>query len=255
MNSPQTYGLFAGRVGIVTGGGSGIGEACTRLLVASGARVGIADRSLSAASALAEELGGKTVAIAIETDVSDEAACERMVSATVSAFGKLDFAVNNAGVGNADKSPVGELSLNEWRRLMSVNLDGIFLSMKAELPALLAAGGGSIVNVSSVMGAVATAGAGAYVASKHAVVGLSKAAALDYASLGIRVNAVGPGYVETPMLAGRTEVQREDIASRHPLGRLAHPDEIANVILFLASDSSSFVTGSFYPVDGGYVAR
>jgi NAD(P)-dependent dehydrogenase (short-subunit alcohol dehydrogenase family) len=136
---------------------------------------------------------------------------------------------------------------------MSVNLDGVFLSMKAEIAAMLG-GGGSIINISSVMGTVAVAGACAYIASKHGVVGLTKAAALDYAKDGIRVNAVAPGYVDTPMLANRSEAQRAEIASRHPLGRIAAPEEIAAVVAFLASSESSFVSGAYYTVDGGYTA-
>jgi NAD(P)-dependent dehydrogenase (short-subunit alcohol dehydrogenase family) len=242
----------SGRVAIVTGGASGIGAACVRALAQSGALIVIADRSEEAARALAREIDSTTAIV--QVDVSNEASCRRMVEFTLEKFGRLDIAVNSAGVGNPDRSRVGELTFDSWRNLMSVNLDGVFLSMKAEIPAMLMGGGGSIINISSVMGTVAVAGACAYVASKHGVVGLTKAAALDYAKDGIRVNAVAPGYVDTPMLGNRTEEQRAEIASRHPLGRIAAPAEIAAVVAFLASSESSFVSGSYYTVDGGYTA-
>lgn len=245
--------FLSGSVAIVTGGASGIGAACAKTLAQAGVHTVIADRSLDAAYALCRELRG--TACAVEVDVSDETSCRKMVDFTIEKFGRLDIAVNNAGLGNPDKSRIAELSFERWRQLMNVNLDGVFLSMKAEIPAMMKAGSGSIVNIASVMGTVAVAGACAYVASKHGVVGLTKAAALDYAQDGIRVNSVGPGYVDTPMLSNRTEAQRSEIAARHPIGRIATPKEIAAVVAFLASPESAFVTGSYYTVDGGYSSR
>jgi NAD(P)-dependent dehydrogenase (short-subunit alcohol dehydrogenase family) len=236
----------------VTGGASGIGAACVRALAERGASVVIADRLLETATALSREI--KSATIAIEVDVADEASCRRMVDFAIEKFGHLDIAVNNAGLGNPDKSRIGELSFEKWRNLMRVNLDGVFLCMKAEIPAMQKGGGGSIVNISSVMGSVATPGAGAYIAAKHGVVGLTKTAALEYAKEGIRVNSVAPGYVATPMLANRSPEQLREIAARHPMGRIATPEEIAAVVAFLASPESSFVTGAYYTADGGYTA-
>lgn len=248
----MTSGISNPLVGLVTGGASGIGAACVRTLVDRGHLIAVIDRSLEAAQTLVNELGRNTVAI--EADVSSEADCLRMVEDTVRIFGRCDFAVNNAGTGNVDGSLLADIPASEWRRLMSINIDGMFYALKAEIPAMLN-GGGSIVNIASVMGAVATSGASAYVASKHAVVGLTKAAAVDYAAERIRVNAVGPGYIETPMLGGRSSEALAEIGARHPLNRLGKPEEIASLVAFLVSEESSFITGAYYLADGGYTAR
>lgn len=242
-----------GMIGLVTGGASGIGAATSRRLASRGARVMIADRAAEAAQSLAEELGGN--AAWVQVDVSDIASVEAMTHETIERFGGLDIAVNSAGVGTGSSAHVADLDVERWRRVMSINLDGIFFSMKAELHAMLERGGGAIVNVASVLGSVANAGSSAYVASKHAVVGLTKAAALEYAGHGIRVNSVGPGYISTPMLSNRDDVQRAELEGRHPIGRLGDAEEVANVIDFLVSPAASFVTGAYYVVDGGYTAR
>ncbi|MGK0741899.1 SDR family NAD(P)-dependent oxidoreductase [Leucobacter sp. Z1108] len=244
-------------VGVVTGGASGIGAACVRRLVKAGHSVVVADRSFAAAQQVAERCGER--AFAVEVDVTQEASCRKMTDAVVDRFGKLDFAVNSAGVGNLDSSRLIEIPFEEWRRVLSVNLDGLFLSMAAEIRIMAPEAGGSIVNIASVMSAVAVAGAAAYVASKHGVIGLTKAAALDYAAQGIRVNAVGPGYVETAMLNGRLALApadaREEIIGRHPMGRIAAPEEIADAVVYLVGDGASFITGAYLPVDGGYIVR
>lgn len=245
---------LAGRVAVVTGGGSGIGAAVAHTLAAMGARVVVADLSESAAAVVASDIGAS--ALSIRADVRIAADAEAMVDTAVAHFGSLDIAVNNAGIGMPVKSSVGETPIDLWRKVMGVNTDGVFLCMRAQLNAMRTQGrGGAIVNVASVMGAVASPGAAPYVASKHALVGLTKAAALDYAGENVRVNAVGAGFVDTPLLAGRDPRWLASISAMHPLGRLGKAEEIASVIAFLCSPAASFVTGAYVPVDGGYLAR
>ena len=247
MTKDQT--MF-GRVAVVTGGASGIGAATCRRLAARGAHVVVADLDLEGAREIAEEIGGSHVRV----DVTDPASTVDMVHKALAVTGRVDIAVNNAGVGVPVKKPVGEMDVEDWKRVMTVNADGAFYCLSAELAVMGPAGSGSIVNVASVMGAVGTPGGAAYVASKHAVVGLTRAAAVDYATRGVRVNAVGPGFVDTPLLSHHDADVRARTEQVHPLGRLASADEIAAVIEFLASDDASFVTGAYYLADGGYTA-
>lgn len=240
-----------GKVAIVTGGASGIGESCVRLLHGAGAKVVIADIGEDAAKALAASLGDG--AVAVKTDISSEESCKQMVQTALDSFGQLDIAVNNAGI-STPLTPTEDVPYEEWRRVISINLDGQFLCIKAQIPAMKARGG-SIINIASIMGAIARDGAAAYVASKHGVIGLTKAVAIECAPHNLRVNAVGPGYVETPLLQKATLSHLDAIAALHPLGRLAKPDEIAAMVGFLASPAASFVTGAYYPVDGGYLAQ
>ncbi|MDR7154041.1 NAD(P)-dependent dehydrogenase (short-subunit alcohol dehydrogenase family) [Sphingobium xenophagum] len=240
------------KVALVTGGASGIGKACVEALLAAGAKVVIADLNGDAALALAATLGPN--AVGTKADTADEMSCFAMVDFAKQQFGALHIAVNNAGV-TSTHTPISELDFAEWRRVASVNMDGVFLSLKAQIPAMCDAGGGAIVNIGSVMSAVAAAGAAAYTSCKHAIVGLTKAAALEGAPMGIRVNAVGPGYVETPLLQQATRGKMGEIAALHALGRIAQPEEIAAAVCFLVSPLASFMTGTYYPVDGGYLAR
>lgn len=235
----------------VTGGASGIGAACVRRLVADGARVAIADISRDAAAELADELGDAAMACAL--DVTDPVSVDESMLAAISWLGGLDVAINSAGVGVAGLTDIAELEFDEWRRVIGIDLDGLFLSMRAEIRAMLDTGhGGSIVNIASVMGIVGTAGASAYVAAKHGVVGLTKAAALEYAARGIRVNAVGPGHVATPMFEKWPDSTRGEIIARYPMRRVATPEEVGDFACFIAGTKTGFATGAFYPLDGGY---
>jgi NAD(P)-dependent dehydrogenase (short-subunit alcohol dehydrogenase family) len=241
-----------GRVAIVTGGGSGIGEACARLLVERGAKVLVADWHPDAAGQVADELGD--AAHAFVGDVADPSACHDMVAAAVERFGGLHIAVNNAGIAG-EQNPVVAYSIEGWRKVLSVNLDGVFYCMRAELPVMIEGGGGSIINMSSILGTVGFAAAGAYVAAKHGVVGLTRAAALDHAGDGVRINVVGPGFIDTPLLAAAPKEILDGIAALHPLGRMGTSREVAELVAFLASDRSSNTTGAYYTTDGGYTAR
>lgn len=241
---------LSNKVALVTGGASGIGAACARAFHNAGAKVVLADLNLDAASALAAELGEG--AAATKLDVGDPDSCQAMVDFAVQTFGGLDIAVNNAGI-STELAPIPDTTISDWRKVISINLDGVFCCLKAEVPAMKS--GGSIVNIASIMGTIARSGAAAYVASKHAVVGLTKVAALENADKNIRVNAIGPGYIETPLLQQATLEALDQIAALHPLGRLGKPDEIAAAVLFLASPGASFITGAYYPVDGGYIAQ
>jgi NAD(P)-dependent dehydrogenase (short-subunit alcohol dehydrogenase family) len=246
--------VFEDKVAIVTGAASGIGEAVARDLAANGARVIIADFDEAGAAALVKDLGEDKVR-AFRVDVADPAAVEAMVAFTVSEFGGLHLAVNNAGVG-AKTALLADIALDDWKRIIDVDLNSVFFSMKYEIPAMLNSGGGAIVNMASILGAVGWSEQAGYVTAKHALLGMTKVAALDYATKGIRVNAVGPGFIATPALEhGMTDEQRAGLAGMHALNRLGTPEEVAALTSFLLSDRASFMTGSYYPVDGGYLIR
>lgn len=246
-----------GRVAIVTGAASGIGRAVALLYAREGAKVAVSDVGAEGGEEtvrLIEESGGEATFIA--ADVSQPEACEALVRSTVERWGRLDVACNNAGIGG-DASTAGEYTIEGWRKVTDVNLSGVFYCMKYEIEAMVEGGGGSIVNMASILGQVGFATASAYVSAKHGVVGLTKTAAIEYAQRGIRVNSVGPAFIRTPMIAALEDDAdaHRILVDSHPMGRLGEPEEVAEVVGFLSSNRASFVTGSYYPVDGGYLAR
>ena len=242
-----------GKVVLVTGAGSGIGEACAHRAAAGGARVAVVDITREAAERVASEIGGD--ARAIVADVAEEGSVADMVATVVEQFGRLDGAINNAGIGGAQFA-VGDYSLDDWRRVMRVNLDGVFLCLREEIRAMRTTGGGSSVNMASVLAAAGYPEQVAYVTSKHALVGLTRVAALDHASDGIRVNAVGPAFILTPLVEQTmTPEAIAAVAPMHALGRWGRPEEVAEMTAWLLSDAASFATATFYPLDGGLLAR
>ena len=247
---------FGGKSAIVTGGASGIGAAIVRQLAKAGAQVLVADLDFAAAEALAVDIkaaGG--TAEAHKVDVSSATEVEAMVAQAVSMFGGLHVAVNNAGIGGP-AAPTGEYPLEGWHKVIDVNLNSVFYGLRYEIPAILASGGGAIVNMASILGSVGFAMSPAYVAAKHAVVGLTKNAGIEYAKQNIRVNAIGPGFIDTPLLSKNlTPDALNYIKGLHPIGRLGTSDEVAALALFLLSNEASFITGSYHLVDGGYVAQ
>ena len=247
---------FAGRVALVTGGGSGLGQAAARILAGRGARVVVADVNDAGGAETVEqcqEAGSE--AVFAHTDVTQEDQVEAAVATAVDTWGRLDAALNNAGTTGPSK-PTADYTLEEWNAVVALNLTSVFLCLKHEIPQMVSQGGGAIVNTSSGAGLVGFAGLPGYVATKHGVIGLTRAAALEYVKAGVRVNAVCPGSTRTPMLEGfmgGDPVIERAMEQSAPIGRLARPDEIAEAMVWLLSDAASFVVGHAFAVDGGAV--
>ncbi len=249
--------MFEGKVALVTGAASGIGRETAELYSQNGARVIVSDIDEEGGQQTTDVIqrhGGE--AAFVMADVSRPSQCEALIEETLKRFGRLDFACNNAGV-TGEQNPTAEYGLESWQRVVEINLSGVFYCMKYEIPAMQRSGGGSIVNMASILGLVAFAGAPAYVASKHGVVGLTASAAVEYGKENIRINSVGPGFIRTPMISDLEEdpEMHAQLVSMHPIGRLGEPQEVAELVMWLSSDKASFVTGAYYPVDGGYLAR
>jgi NAD(P)-dependent dehydrogenase (short-subunit alcohol dehydrogenase family) len=245
---------FEGKVAIVTGGGSGIGEAVCKELAAKGAKVVVSDINLDGAERVVREIvdaGG--TASAVEQDTATPEDSERVVRHAVETYGALHLAFNNAGIGGK-QAPAGETDLADWDRVIDINLNAVMYGMRYQIPAMLEAGEGcAIVNMASIHGMVAAIGNGAYTASKHGVIGITKNAAAEYGPQGLRINCVGPGYIMTPLLENNlTEEVLEILKTKHPLGRLGRSEEVSHLVCFLLSDEASFITGSYHLVDGGY---
>jgi NAD(P)-dependent dehydrogenase (short-subunit alcohol dehydrogenase family) len=246
---------FSEKVALVTGGASGIGEACVLTLARGGAKVAVVDLNSQLGEkvvATVKQAGGE--AIFLQVDVSDPMAVGEMVADTVAAFGSLNIAVNNAGIGG-EQNPTGSYSIDGWHKVIDINLNSVFYCMRYEIPRMLAQGNGVIVNMSSILGTVGFANSPAYVAAKHAIVGLTKTAALEYGKQGLRINAVGPAFIKTPLLNALDEQTQTYLSGLHAVGRMGEAQEVADLVAFLCSDQAAFLTGGYYLVDGGYTAQ
>jgi NAD(P)-dependent dehydrogenase (short-subunit alcohol dehydrogenase family) len=244
------------KVALITGAGSGIGRAIACLYALEGAKVVVSD--------IDEQGGNETVRLILKeggeaffvlADTSKVMDHQKLIDETIRRYGALHIAVNNAGIGGP-LAPVGEYPLDGWDKVIGINLTGVFLGMHFQIPKLMEFGGGSIVNISSILGMVASQNSPAYVAAKHGVVGLTKSAAVEYATKKIRINSIGPGYIDTPLLTNTLDQETIDaVANLHPMGRLGQASEVAELALFLNSNKASFITGAYYNVDGGYLAQ
>jgi NAD(P)-dependent dehydrogenase (short-subunit alcohol dehydrogenase family) len=252
----NNYGL-GGKTAVITGGASGIGRACALVMARSGADISIWDRDADAIEKVRNEIEGYDYRVqGLAVDVGDSAAVDQAMAQVVDVLGHVSIAVCNAGIGGEALNS-GDYTDEAWREVIRVNLDGVFYTQRAAIRAMKASGrGGSIINMASILGAVGFPTASAYTAAKHGVVGMTQVAAWEHAADGIRVNAVGPGFIRTPLVEGRlTEEETVGLATQHALQRLGEPEEVAELVAWLASDGASFATGAYYPIDGGYLAR
>lgn len=251
-------GQLDGKVALVTGSGSGIGRATALACARQGARVVVADLAVAGGEetvSIIKNNGGEATFVPV--DVTKAPEIEAMVTHAVATYGRLDCAHNNAGVGSLTRAPLADYPEEDWHRILAVNLTGVWLCMKYELPQMLRQGGGAIVNTASIAGLVGLPTTSAYVASKHGVIGITRTAALEYARQGIRVNCVCPGYIRTPMTARHMNDPERlaQLEAREPIGRVGTPEEVAEAVVWLCSDAASFVTGHTMTVDGGYMAQ
>lgn len=249
--------MLKNKIVLVTGASSGIGRAIALVCAREGAKLVISDLHATegeATAAMVRAMG--TDAFFIAADVGKPEDHKALVDQTVAIYGRLDVACNNAGIGGPSAA-TADYPIDGWAQVLNINLSGVFYGMQQQIKAMLKNGGGSIVNIASVLGAVALAKSPAYTAAKHGVVGLTQAAALEYSSQNIRINAVGPGFIHTAMTKNleKDDAANAMLVAAHPIGRLGHPEEVAELVAWLASDRASFVTAAYYPVDGGYLAK
>jgi NAD(P)-dependent dehydrogenase (short-subunit alcohol dehydrogenase family) len=249
---------LSGKTAIVTGGASGIGEATAVLFAENGCNVVVSDLDERKGNEVVEKIKqAGTKALFIKTNVGNPGDCEHLINTTTKTFGSVDIAFNNAGIGG-ESNAVADMSIEGWNRVINVNLNSVFYCLKYELLQMQKQDKGAIVNNSSILGQVGFANAAAYVAAKHGVVGLTQNAALEYSAKNIRINAIGPGFINTPLLteAGMDDnIKQSVLVPMHPIGRLGESREVAELVLWLCSDKASFVTGSYYAIDGGYLAK
>jgi NAD(P)-dependent dehydrogenase (short-subunit alcohol dehydrogenase family) len=247
-------GILANKVAFVTGAGSGIGKAIALLYAKEGAKVVVSDINDEHGNAVVKEItdhGGTAFYVHANTAKAEDV--ENLVRATVEKYGRLDIACNNAGIGG-ELNATADMSLEGWKNIIDINLNGVFYGCKYAIQQMVKNGGGAIVNMGSIHSITGVLGSVGYAASKHAVLGITRTAGSEYASQNIRINAVGPGYIDTPLLDAIDADNKQLLVSKHPVGRLGKAEEVAQIVLFLSSDNATFVNGSYYTVDGGYTA-